>query len=42
MIEASALAFNMDYSKLEAIVLRAIETTTADERDAFRKAIKMP
>jgi len=42
MIEASALAFNMNYSKLEAIVLRAIEATTVEERDAFRKAIKMP
>jgi hypothetical protein len=40
MIEASALAFDMDYGKLEALVRKIIETISDEERDEFRKAIR--
>jgi cell filamentation protein len=40
MIEASALAFDMDYTRLDALVARIITPTSEDDKLTFRKAIR--
>jgi hypothetical protein len=40
MIEASALAFDMDYGKLNALMRRIIVPVSNNERDVFRKVVK--
>jgi cell filamentation protein len=40
MIEASATAFDMDYTKLNQMVARILEKTSDEEQSAFCRAIK--
>jgi cell filamentation protein len=40
MIEASALAFDMDYTKLNALVARIITPTSESDKLTFKKAIQ--